>query len=186
MPAAQRYSTVAIALHWIIAVLVLGQIALIWGVDAKGPSARLWGDIHKADGIAILLLTLVRLGWRLDHKPPALPIGTPNWQIWAARGTQFGFYALLLIFPITGWVASSMFGRHIDMWGLFDWPLLPVHGGRPEAMAVMDVHRLGAKALYVLLALHVLGALKHQFIENNGVLRAMLPLVPAPRKKLNL
>lgn len=180
MPAAAaRYSIVAIVLHWLIAALVIGQIALIMGVDARGPGARTFAMFHKANGIAILVLTLVRIGWRLGHKPPPLPADTPAWQAIAARMTQIGFYILLLTFPLTGWAASSMLDRPIDMWGLFNLPLMPLEGGKAGAEALMNVHRAGAKLLYLLLALHIAGALKHHVIDRNRVLASMLPI---PRK----
>lgn len=173
--AAARYSTVAIVLHWLIAALVIGQILLIMGVDARGPGARTFAMFHKADGIAILVLTLVRIGWRLTHKPPPLPADTPRWQALAARATQIGFYVLLLTFPLTGWAASSMLDRPVDMWGLFNLPLMPLDGGKAGAEALMNIHRAGAKLLYLLLALHIAGALKHHLVDGNGVLTSMLP-----------
>ncbi|WP_395670487.1 cytochrome b [Phenylobacterium sp.] len=178
---ADRYATVSIALHWITALLVIGQIGLIMAVDAEGPNARTFAMIHKSDGIMILLLTTVRLLWRLGHPLAPLPDETPRWQAFIARATHVLFYVLLFAFPLTGWAASSVMDRPIPIYGLFNWPLLPLEGDRETARSIMDIHRTGAKLLYVLLVLHVAGALKHHFIERNGVLHRMLPLVPRPR-----
>lgn len=175
--AVSRYSTGAIVLHWVMAVLVIGQILLVMAGDAAGDNARLFRDAHKANGMILLALTLVRIGWRFTHPVPPLPRETPRWQAVLARTTQALFYALLLVMPMTGWIASSAAGRDIVVYGLFNWPLLPVGGGRETATAVMDVHRAGAKLLYVLLLLHVGGALKHHFADRNDVLRSMLPFL---------
>lgn len=177
--ALHRYSTGAIALHWIMAVLVIGQILLVWAGDLAGDNARMFRDAHKANGMMLLVLTLVRIGWRLTHRVPPLPGDTPRWQAFAARATQVLFYGLLLVMPLSGWIASSAAGRDIGIHGLFNWPLLPVGGGRETAGMVMDVHRAGAKLLYGLLVLHIGGALHHHLIRRDDVLRSMLP---APRR----
>lgn len=173
--ALQRYSTGAIALHWIMAVLVIGQILLVWAGDLAGDNARMFRDAHKANGMMLLVLTLVRIGWRLTHRIPPLPEDTPSWQAFGARATQLLFYGLLLVMPLSGWVASSAAGRDIAIHGLFNWPLLPIGGGRETAGMVMDVHRAGAKLLYVLLVLHIGGALHHHLIRRDNVLRSILP-----------
>jgi cytochrome b561 len=76
------------------------------------------------------------------------------------------------------WLASSAAGREIAWFGLLDWPLLPVGGGRETAGRFMEVHEVVMKGLYVLIALPVLGALKHQFINRDNVLHRMIPLIP--------
>jgi len=150
-------------------------VLLVWAGDAAGDQARWFRDAHKSNGIILLVLTLVRIGWRLSHPVPALPQGTPAWQAFVARMTQVGFYILLLAFPLSGWAASSAVGREILIHGLFNWPLLPIEGGREVAGRIMDIHRMAAWGLYVLLALHVAGALKHHFIDRDQVLVGMLP-----------
>ena len=88
------------------------------------------------------------------------------------------FYLALIVIPMTGWLASSAGGRAIQWFGLFEWPLLPIGGGREAARGLMAVHGLAVKGLYVLIALHVLAALKHQFIDRDNVLHRMIPLIP--------
>ena len=174
-----RYSAVSLTLHWATAAAVLAQILLVAAGDAaEGPDARLFRDLHKAVGMSILILTLGRIGWRLANPALPAPPGSPTWEKWAAKATHFIFYAILLILPLSGWLASSAAGRDISWFGLFNWPLLPIGGGREVAGQFMDVHRLVVKGLYVLLALHVLAALKHQFLDRDNVLRRMLPFIP--------
>jgi len=172
------YSNVSIALHWIIAILVFGQIGLVMAHDAtEGPASANFMMLHKSGGLLILLLTLVRIGWRFKEPVIALPAEMPGWQKLLARLVRVGFYALLIAMPLGGWAASSAAGRDIAFYGLFNWPLLPIGGGREAAQQFMAMHELGAKALYVLLFLHIAGALKHQFLDKDNILRRMLPLL---------
>ncbi|WP_333592635.1 cytochrome b [Brevundimonas sp.] len=172
-----RYSTIAVILHWGIALAILAQVLLITAHEAtEGPMSREFVNVHKALGITILLATLVRIGWRIANPPPPLPQGMKPWEKTAARAAHLGFYALLLIMPLTGWAAMSARPRDIDFWGLFQWPLLPLTGADDDIF--MQWHEWGMKAVYVLLALHVLAALKHHFVDRDGVLRSMLPFLP--------
>ena len=79
--------------------------------------------------------------------------------------------------PLTGWLASSAAGRAIEWYGLFNWPLLPVGGGRQTVGLMMGIHEAVVKSLYILIALHVAGALKHYFIDKDNVLQRMLPFL---------
>ena len=174
-----RYSTVSLVLHWLIAALVVTQIGLIWAHEATdGPISREFVNIHKSVGLSILVLTLIRLGWRIANPAIPLPAETPRWQKLAARTTHVLFYVFLLAMPLVGWAASSAAGREILWFGLFEWPALPIGGGRDTARDLMDVHETAAKLLIALVVLHILGALKHQFIDRDNVLHRMIPLIP--------
>jgi cytochrome b561 len=174
-----RYSGISIMLHWLIALMVLAQVLLITGHEAtEGPLSRELVQIHKAVGLSILVLTLARIGWRMANPAIALPQEMKGWEKVLARATHILFYVALIVIPLTGWLASSASGRDISWFGLFDWPLLPVGGGREAAGRFMDIHELAVKGLYVLLALHVLGALKHHFVDRDGVLQRMIPFIP--------
>ena len=172
-----RYSTVSLTLHWLTAALVVMQVLLINAHEAN-EDTRLFIDLHKSVGLTILVLTLARLAWRAANPAIPLPERAPRWQKLAARATHVLFYVLLLAMPLVGWAASSASGREINFFGLFEWPLLPIGGGRDVARDLMDLHETAAKALYVLIALHVAGALKHHFIDRDNVLHRMLPFIP--------
>jgi cytochrome b561 len=174
-----RYSTVSLVLHWLIAVLVITQIGLIAAHEAtEGPISREFVNIHKSVGLSILVLTLARLGWRIANPAIPLPLEMPRWQKLLARTNHVLFYVLLLAMPLVGWAASSAAGRDIVWFGLFEWPLLPIGGGRETAGDLMDVHEAAAKLLIFLVVLHIAGALKHQFIDRDNVLHRMIPLIP--------
>ena len=169
----------SLTLHWVIAALVIGQVLLIMAHDATdGPMSRSFVNLHKSDGLLILVLTLARIGWRVANPALPLPDAMPRWQKIFARTTHVLFYVVLLALPLTGWMASSAAGRAIEWFGLFNWPLLPVGGGREAARSLMGVHALVVKGLYVLIALHVAGALKHHFIDRDNVLHRMIPIIP--------
>lgn len=174
-----RYSTVSLVLHWLIAVMVVSQVLLIAAHDAtEGQLSRDFVNVHKSVGLSILLLTLGRLGWRVANPAIPLPTAMPRWQKLLARATHVLFYVMLIAMPLVGWAASSAAGREILWFGLFQWPLLPIGGGRETARDLMDVHGMGAKVIYVLILLHVAGALKHQFYNRDNVLHRMIPMIP--------
>lgn len=176
--AGKRYSTISILLHWLIAALVLVQILLISAHDAtEGPMSREFVQIHKSVGLAVLLLTLFRIGWRVANPPPAPPATMKPWEKALSGTVHVLFYVALIVLPLTGWAASSAMGREIVWFGLFNWPLLPVGGGRETAGALMDLHGIAVKTVYGLVALHVIGALKHQFIDRDTVLGRMVPFL---------
>ena len=176
-----RYSTVSLVFHWGLALLVLIQVLLITAKEAsEGPVASEFLMLHKSLGLTILVLTLARIGWRIANPAIPLPAETPRWQKITARVTHVLFYVLLIGLPLGGWAASSASPRQIpiEWFGLFHWPMLPLPLDRDLASAFMAAHEAGVKVLYVLLALHVLGALKHQFIDRDNVLRRMIPVIP--------
>lgn len=176
-----RYSTVSLILHWGIALAILTQVLLITAHEATEGEriSREFVEVHKALGITILLATLFRIVWRLMNPAPPLPDHMKRWEKIAARATHVGFYVALIFMPLSGWAAMSARGRDISFWGLFDWPLLPIEGGRDMARTILDRHELGMKVVYVLVALHVLAALKHHFLDRDDVLRRMLPFLRA-------
>ena len=176
-PRPVRYSHVAIALHWSIAALVLTTIPIGWfGASFEGDAAQSATNLHKSIGILILLLTLVRVGWRLSHRPPALPDAMPPALRRIARATHILFYALLLILPLSGWwMSSAVPERHPFGFGLFDVPFLPVPRGFASAGPAHFVHVNLAWVMVGLAVLHILAALKHRFVDRDEILARMLP-----------
>ena len=180
-----RYSTVAIILHWTIAALVVANVLMGWQFEELSRSERTaLMQIHKANGMTILMLTLARIAWRLVNKPPPLSQTMRFWERMAARVVHTGFYVLLIALPLTGWITTSAHDnpRPIDMFGLFDIPTLgPVvnleHDLRHDVHdTAEDTHHLLAQiVVYGLIPLHILGALKHQFLDGEDELGRMLP-----------
>ena len=182
-----RYSTVAVTLHWLIALAVVALlIAGFWMGDAiRNPETQALAfevfQLHKSLGLTVLVLTVVRLLWRLGHRPPALPETMPGWQKTAAHATAWAFYVILLAMPLSGWVivSTSPFGLPTLWFGLFEWPhIAPLtHAANSLQIngAAEEVHELLAFGTLGLLFLHVGGALKHHFIDRDDVLARMIP-----------
>jgi len=174
-----RYSTVSILLHWTIFVLILANATFGgWMEDATAPADGLrYFALHKSVGITILLLSLIRLGWRFAHPWPPFPGGMAQWERILARGTHILFYVLMIGAPLLGWAAASAGGApEVPLYGAVPAPNLPIAQGKELSEALGGVHKLMVKAIYVVLALHVLGALKHHFLDRDEVLSRMLPL----------
>lgn len=171
-----RYSKGAMAFHWIIAAAVIINWRLAEAAEhaAKADAGWFMGQ-HKAIGITILLLSLGRVAWRLTHKAPPLPINYAVWERWLAKGLHIAFYVMLLGLPIGGWLASSYFGRGVDMFGLFNVPALPVGENSEMGKTIIGFHSTGGEALVYLVGLHILGALKHTFFDKDGGIYRMLP-----------
>jgi cytochrome b561 len=169
---ATRYSGGAILLHWLIAALLLANVAIAFTME----DARWLMPLHKSIGITVLLLTLVRIGWRLTHAAPPLPATLAPWERIAARVTHAAFYLLLLVMPLLGWATSSSgkWGTGA-LFGVIPWFDLPL--GKSEALneTLGEAHELAAYLTIALIVLHVAGALKHHFVDRDGTLSRMLP-----------
>lgn len=179
-----RYSTVAIILHWLIAAAIVFQIVLAWRMDGKTPEGFALIQLHKSVGITVLLLSLARLAWRLTHRPPALPAGMAAWEKLLAHVAHVGLYVIMIGMPITGWimVSTSRFQVPTVLYGAIPWPHVPGlgHLAEPAKSAWNAVghngHEILAWGAYILIALHVAGALKHQlFSRDEPVLAHMAP-----------
>ena len=178
----QRYGTVAIALHWLIAVLVFSQIYLGWWMIEipKYPVGvrAAWFNLHKSVGLSIALLIVLRLAWRLRHPPPPLPASLPRWQARAAGINHFLLYAALLLQPLVGYLGSSFSGYPIRYFGI-PVPGLGWESARLKEL-LSDVHFALAWVVTLLILLHILAALTH-LIRRDGIFQRMLPRAPSAR-----
>jgi len=177
-PVAARYHPLSVALHWLLALALVGVFALglyMEGLPFSPQKLKLY-NWHKWAGIVVLTLSFIRLMWRLTHRPPALPAaienGMPAWQRWAHHATHGGLYLLFFAVPLLGWAFSSAAGFPIVVFGV-----LPLPDFVPVSPALADVlkplHKYAAFAMAALVLLHVAGALKHQFIDRDGLLGRM-------------
>ncbi len=168
-----RYSTVARTLHWIIALLIVANLALGFAHDAL-PKDWAVMPVHKSIGLTVLALTLVRIGWRLTHRAPPLPAAMPGWERGAAQATHFAFYALMLLLPLSGWIMSSAGDRPLNWFFLFDVHKFAVT--REDAIVGLSRAAHGPLGFVwaALILLHVAAALRHHFVLRDGVLRRML------------
>ncbi|WP_353092004.1 cytochrome b [Methylibium sp.] len=175
-----RYTGTAIALHWLLALAILGSMGFGWYMSDLpfSPQRLKFYNWHKWAGVTILTLSLLRLLWRLTHRPPALPAtivtAMPSWQLRAYHATHHLMYLLFFAVPLVGWAYSSMAGFPIVWFGVLPLPdFVPVD--KELAKLVKPFHAILAYTLLALVVLHVAAALKHQFIDRDGLLARMRP-----------
>ncbi|MEP7140149.1 MAG: cytochrome b [Caldimonas sp.] len=179
-----RYTRTAVVLHWLIAVLILVNVTLGLSADFLPDEwVRPVIDTHKSTGITVLGLVLMRILWRIVHRPPALPPGYARWERFAAHAVHGALYALMLLLPLSGWLHDSAWkdaATHPMRWfGLVPWPRIGfVMGIEPVAKERLHdlfgaFHTAFGYVLYLLLALHIGGALKHQWLDRERELQRM-------------
>jgi cytochrome b561 len=174
-PSTGRYGGTAIALHWLLALLIAANFCVgLYMADLAMSMTRLkLYNYHKWTGATILLLAALRLLWRLTHRPPA-ELPAPRWQHVAAQATHWGLYALFFAVPLVGWAYSSAAGFPLVVFGMIHLPDFVPHD-RALAEAIKPWHGDLAWVLFALVALHVAAVGKHLVIDRDGVLRRMWP-----------
>jgi cytochrome b561 len=179
-PAPRRYTGVAIGLHWLLALSLVGIFSVgfyMSGLPFSPQRLKLY-NWHKWAGVTILILSAIRLAWRLTHKPPALPqavtLSMPSWQLQAYHATHVLMYALFFIVPLVGWAYSSAAGFPIVMFGVLPLPDF-VSASKPLAELIKPWHQITAYSLAALVVLHVVAAIKHHFIDKDDLLLRMMP-----------
>lgn len=179
-PSIQRYTLTAIVLHWVLALSILTAFVVGVTLDEMpfSPGKLKLINWHKWAGITILFLSVLRLLWRLINRPPALPErilqAMPGWQTKAFHATHHLMYLLFFAVPLLGWAYSSAKGYPIVWFGVLPLPdLMPVN--KEIADSIKELHGAAAWGLIGLVALHVAAALKHQFIDKDGLISRMLP-----------
>lgn len=185
-----RYTLVAIALHWAIAVFIIFNLAVGYFMNGMPkPIHYAILPIHVSGGITVLVLSLFRVVWRLTHKPPAFPSTMPSVERMAAHTVHFVLYVLMIAMPLIGWMILSSHPPHqgpdaFPIWGVFQLhPIAPLAsmalepGGIARQKAwhttFVTMHSTGGWIMIALLCLHVGGALKHQFWDRQAELARM-------------
>jgi cytochrome b561 len=185
-----RYTAVAITLHWLIALAIAAMVVMgLVMVHVKLAPFTLFRlyQLHKSIGITILLLAVLRLLWRLTHRPPPLPAEMPKLERQAAEGTHILLYGLMFGLPLVGWalVSASPLNIPTVLYGLVPWPHLPPFATLPDkkaAEAVLKlIHRYGAYGLIAVVTVHAAAALRHHLWSGDDILRRMVPGLPSLR-----
>jgi cytochrome b561 len=174
-----RYGTVAIALHWLIALLIVCGFALGWVMtDIPGftPTKLKYFSWHKWIGVTVFALVIIRILWRATHATPPMPSHMPKWQRGIAHLTHFLLYVLMVVIPVSGYLYSSAANVPVVYLGLVPLPRLIAPD--PHLKEVLkSVHITLNYTLLVLVVLHVLAALKHQILDRDGLLSRMIPFL---------
>ncbi len=161
--------------------MIIGLIVFgILMTNPNTPNRFMIYQLHKSFGIMVLILSVLRLFWRLRHKPPALPSHMKPWERGAARFTHIAFYVIMMGMPLLGWamVTASPLPIPTKLFWTVPWPDLPFIPESKDLEALLKgLHRNIGKLTIVLIALHIGAALKHHFIGKDHVLASMLPFV---------
>ena len=172
-PISERYGATAVALHWLLAAALLVSFGVglyMTSLPLSPQRIRLY-NWHKWAGIVIFTLSFVRLAWRLTHRPPADP-PMPAWRRGAAHATHLLMYVLFFAVPLAGWAYTSAVGFPVVVFGVLPLPdFVPVDKAR--AAQIKPWHGLLAYLLAAVAALHVAAALKHHFVDRDGLLARM-------------
>lgn len=176
--AAQAYTPTAIALHWLIAAIILVSFPVgLYMVDlALSPTKLKIYSYHKWAGVTVLILALLRVMWRASHPAPPLPPSVPRWQQTVSGATHLMIYVLIVAIPLSGWLMSSSLGFQTVYFGVLPLPDL-LDKDKVIGEGLKFVHRFLNYTLAVLVAMHVGAALKHHLIDCDGVLARMLPFL---------
>lgn len=173
----RRYSTPAIAFHWLIAVLVFTLIGLGWymtDIPRGTPDRAFFYNLHKSIGVTTALLVILRVWWRLTHPTPALPDTVPAWQVKVSKISHALLYTCLIIMPLSGFSASQFTKYGVTYFEMFKIPPL---GWEDKVIYdfLQGIHGVTATVLMVVLLIHILAALKHLLIDRDKVFQRMLP-----------
>ena len=184
---AAHYTGMAKTLHWLIALLLTGLLALGFYMHdlPLSPQKLQLYSWHKWAGVSTFLVVMVRLAWRITHQPPALPWRMSRVQQLAAHAGHLGLYVLMMVIPLSGWLMSSAKGYQTVWFGILPIPdLLAKNKELGDLLAV--VHSSLNWILVAMVLIHIAAALKHHFIDKDDILHRMLPRFFSVHNKLNL
>lgn len=176
----ERYTKIAIWLHWITAVLMLFMLFVGQGymkVPVGAPFAGWKPSAHASFGVLILLLTMARLLWRYGNPPPALPPVVARWKAFAANATHWAFYGLMIAIPVTGLLALAPYSdERLDAGNVTFLRLFPINLLPNLGSWTAEVHSLLSKVTKALVIMHVVVALKHRFWNPRELSGRMPPM----------
>ena len=177
----QRWGWVAQFLHWSIALMIIGLVAVGLTMDdlPNSPDKIKLYALHKSTGLTVLALVVIRLIWRLVDPRPPYPPTIPAWQRKASDFTHGLLYVLMFAQPLSGWLYNSASNFPLRWFGLFSVPALSGPDKELKALA-HELHEWGFYLLATLLLLHIAAAMKHHFVDRDATLARMTPGLPEP------
>ena len=171
-----QYTATAKSLHWLMAVMLFGLLALglyMTNLPFSPEKLKLY-SWHKWAGVTVFLLLLFRLLWRIKNPPPPLPESMPKALQLVAHAGHFGLYALMFAIPLSGWLMSSAKGFQTVYFGVLPIPDL-IEKNKELGHLLAEVHETLSWLFIILLVGHIAAALKHHFIDKDDILIRMLP-----------
>ena len=176
-----RYTTIAIVLHWTMALLIIGTFTLglvMTDIPGLTPTKLKYFSWHKWAGVTVLAMAAARLLWRLFRHPPAYTDAMPAWQRGAAHGLHWLLYLLMFAVPLSGYFYSLAAGVPVVYFGVLDLPVL-IAADPALKLVLKEVHYWLTMLLAALVGVHVAAAFKHLLIDRDGVMARMLPFSTA-------
>jgi cytochrome b561 len=181
-----RYTKLAMVFHWLIAAFIIVNLCLVWFVDDMPKTdQRTMIDLHKSIGITVLGLAILRLLWRFANPPPAYPPSYKPWERHAAHAAHWVLYGLIFLLPLTGWIHDSAWKgaptHPLNLFWVIPWFRIGAIANQDPATKdqihslFFQFHAALAYVLYAVFAVHVAGALKHQFFDKQREFQRMLP-----------
>ena len=173
-----RFSSSSIAMHWLMAVLLVATVSAIEFKDIypKGSAGReLLKTLHFMLGASIFALVWLRLLARWWGTTPRITPAIPAWQATFSHAVQWALYALMVALPVLGWLILSANGKPVTLLGGLQMPLLPMTPSRESTLLFKEIHETGATIGYGLVALHTAAALVHHYVQGDNTLLRMLP-----------
>lgn len=172
-----RYTGFAIALHWVVVILVLTLIGLglyMTDIPRGTPERSFFYNLHKSIGLTTGIIVLIRLWWRAKNPPPPLPGSMPRWKVSASKLSHAMLYMCLVLMPVAGFSASQFTKYGVTYFGLFK---IPPMGSENKVIydLLQGVHETTSMVLIALIVIHVLAALKHLLVDRDRVFQRMLP-----------
>lgn len=193
----KRYTKVAIILHWLIAFGILGMFTFGWymtGLPREAPEQMSydlfdWGiytweltkessprafyfNLHKSIGITLLGLIVIRIVWRIMHKPPALLTSYKAWERKLSTSAHHLLYLLMILVPTSGLI-MSVAGKYGVKW--FGLDFIAGIENKPIREIFHETHEIAGLIFLAIIVLHILGALKHKLIDKDETMQRMLP-----------
>ncbi len=182
----QRYNSVAIILHWVMAIAFIGMLGSGFAMEYLDMEKSLKFEmmqLHKSTGVVLLIAVLFRFSWRMATKVPALPVAFPKWEKVAAHAGHWLLYLCMFAMPLSGWVmvSSSSYGLPTMVYNLFEWPHIhevfsvfgDLQGNREVRGASGAVHTYVAFAFTAIILGHVGAVVKHRVKDGENLLRRM-------------
>lgn len=195
MSTTTRYTKTAVILHWLIAIAIFSMFALGWfmeGLPKEGAKQTAYDlfnfgiytwqladaatprtfyfNLHKSIGVTILGLIVIRVLWRVTHKPPALLASYKVWERKLATGVHHLLYLLMIALPVSG-VIMATYSKYGIKW--FGYPLIKGLDNNAARESFKEIHELIGIVILVMLILHIAGALKHHFVDKDDTLKRM-------------
>src|SRR6056297_158130 len=173
----KAYGLLAQALHWLVVFGITAQFVWAWRIDEADSIRTQFALVnqHKSIGMTVLALVVIRLLWRAFNRPPPFPSSMSAWEKIAAFTAHWLLYALILAMPLSGWMYTSAAGFGPELFGLLEIPALVDQNDRLEKV-FGAMHEWLAICILALVSIHVLAALRHQFVLKDGLLKRMLPI----------